>query len=79
LKLRPPRLGQNPPRRRAPHGARGLKRHAWVGEPHLNYSRAPHGARGLKHGGALGLHAGEDGRAPHGARGLKRFVLARHR
>ena len=61
-------------RRRAPHGARGLKsqrkqfRPFWPG-------RAPHGARGLKFGNVRCAVDGNESRAPHGARGLKFDLL----
>ena len=41
------RLGLSMKASRAPHGARGLKYHAFAGVVEL-LSRAPHGARGLK-------------------------------
>ena len=55
--------------RRAPHGARGLKRVSFFGSP-FRSCRAPHGARGLK---LHGVDVGEPlyRRAPHGASGLK--------
>ena len=55
--------------RRAPHGARGLKRVTDVARAVIS-RRAPHGARGLKLCCGDG-EAGAEGRAPHGARGLK--------
>ena len=61
-------------RRRAPHGARGLKR-SYADRRDVWYSRAPHGARGLKHKYCFDEEQ-LTGRAPHGARGLKqRFTV----
>jgi len=57
-------------RRRAPHGARGLKYRVDEGLLHIP-SRAPHGARGLKCRRPWCVRPPPAGRAPHGARGLK--------
>ena len=56
-------------RRRAPHGARGLKSIVIL-RRHQLLRRAPHGARGLKSFCRL-KYRFKAGRAPHGARGLK--------
>ena len=69
-----PRFPLDVLRRRAPHGARGLKpkEETWMVN---NGSRAPHGARGLKREGEWIWTDGRC-RAPHGARGLKHALVA---
>ena len=65
--------------RRAPHGARGLKRQDSKKEGN-GIRRAPHGARGLKLEIEKPILTALVGRAPHGARGLKpcAYNLARY-
>ena len=58
-------------RRRAPHGARGLKLPS-MRVVVKSYGRAPHGARGLKPA-SCEMCREQSCRAPHGARGLKRI------
>ena len=65
---------QLPPRRRAPHGARGLKYQPPAELGDILGGRAPHGARGLKFGIISMNQIANSSRAPHGARGLKYVI-----
>ena len=59
------------PKRRIPHGMRGLKLDNHMMVTDTAFRRIPHGMRGLKYSSAPSLLRRNSCRIPHGMRGLK--------